>query len=242
MKKIAIIPRETRGLSKYNWLQGYHSFSFSHYFDPERMGIGHLRVLNDDTINPGTGFGTHPHSNMEIITIPLEGTLRHQDSLNNNFIIKAGEVQVMSAGSGIYHSEFNDSSNDFLKLLQIWIRPNIENTEPLYYQKDFSAESEKDKKELLLISPDGESGSLPIKQDAYITKIKLDDSSPYAYKRKAKGDTPQNVYIFVIKGDALIIGESVRERDALSITGFDEKLIDITKKGDGDLELLIFEC
>tara|TARA_R110002167_G_scaffold23131_2_gene82416 strand:+ start:2196 stop:2882 length:687 start_codon:yes stop_codon:yes gene_type:complete len=158
-----------RGQGQFDWLNTKHSFSFANYYDPRYMGVSALRVINDDWVKPGTGFETHPHQDMEIISYILEGSIEHQDTLNFHTTLKAGEVQVMSAGSGILHSEFNPSDSQALNFLQIWIEPNKKGVTPRYAQKDYSEA----KGITLIVSSDGRNGSLPIHQQASLYKISL---------------------------------------------------------------------
>lgn len=143
MKNTVLHLANTRGIANLGWLNSHHTFSFSHYYNPERMNFGALRVLNDDIVAPGMGFGTHPHKNMEIISIPLEGDLEHQDSMGNKTVIKNGDIQVMSAGTGVQHSEYNKNKDAEVKFLQIWIIPNQENTTPRYDQITLNPEDRK---------------------------------------------------------------------------------------------------
>ena len=164
----------SRGFANHGWLQSYHTFSFAGYHNPERMNFGMLRVLNDDIVKPKMGFGTHPHNNMEIISIPISGALSHKDSMNNQRSIEVGEVQVMSAGTGLTHSEFNDSSTDEVNFLQLWIFPEQQNVTPYYNQKKFESTERKNKFQSL-ISPKTQQieGSLPVNQQAYIFMIDI---------------------------------------------------------------------
>ncbi len=159
---------ETRGHANHDWLNTYHSFSFANYYNPNQMNFGVLRVLNDDTIAGGEGFGMHPHDNMEIITIPLEGDLEHKDSMNNVGIIKQGEIQVMSAGTGVYHSEYNKNADRELKLLQIWVIPNVRNVKPRYDQISIK-EIEKNNTFFQILSPNEDDEGVSIHQDAWFS-------------------------------------------------------------------------
>jgi len=164
----------SRGIANHGWLQANHSFSFANYYNPDRMQFGALRVLNDDVIAPKMGFGEHPHKNMEIITIPLEGVLKHKDNMSNEWLpIKPNEVQVMSAGNGIFHSEINGSKDEFLKLFQIWISPNQNEVTPRYDQKEFLAKDRKNKQQILVSNIDDDLEGLKIYQDALISRIDL---------------------------------------------------------------------
>lgn len=224
-------PSEQRGQANYGWLNARYSFSFANYYNPENIHFGVLRVLNDDIIQPGMGFGTHPHDNMEIITIPLKGTLMHQDSMGHQSEIKAGEVQVMSAGTGIRHSEFNGSEEEALNLFQIWIFPIRQGLKPRYYQKKFNIENAKT---VLLVSPDGRNESLSINQDAFISRIKTEKGLTTTYPLYSEGN---GLFVMLIEGNAQIAGENLKKRDAVSIKNANEIEISATD----NLDLLILE-
>jgi quercetin 2,3-dioxygenase len=202
----------SRGFANHGWLQSYHTFSFAGYHHPERMNFGMLRVLNDDIVKPKTGFGTHPHNNMEIISIPISGALSHKDSMNNQRSIEVGEVQVMSAGTGLTHSEFNDSSTDEVNFLQLWIFPEQQNVTPYYNQKKFEATERKNKFQSV-ISPKTQQieGSLPVSQQAYIFMVDLDTDFEIEYKLK------NGAYFFLIDGEISIADETLEKRDAIGI-------------------------
>ncbi|HBL74670.1 MAG: hypothetical protein A2W90_24390 [Bacteroidetes bacterium GWF2_42_66] len=222
---------EQRGQANHGWLNARYSFSFSNYYNPENIHFGVLRVLNDDIIQPGMGFGTHPHDNMEIITIPLKGALMHQDSMGHQSVIKSGEVQVMSAGTGIRHSEFNASEEKSLNLFQIWIFPHRQGLKPRYDQKKFEAEAGKP---TLLVSPDGRDGSLRINQNAFISRISLEAGNSFNYKHYSEGN---GLFIMVIEGKASISGETLGKRDALTI----KKTNEFTVEAHEQLDVLILE-
>lgn len=167
MKKV-IHTADSRGRAEHGWLSSRFSFSFAEYYNPERMHFGVLRVLNDDIIQPTMGFGMHPHDNMEIVSIPLKGAIEHRDSMGNGSIIKAGEVQLMSAGTGVRHSEFNPSKEEAGSFLQIWLFPKERNIEPRYFQKSFEAQDMQNKMHLI-VSPTGQNDSLTINQDAWFS-------------------------------------------------------------------------
>jgi quercetin 2,3-dioxygenase len=202
----------SRGFANHGWLQSYHTFSFAGYHNPERMNFGMLRVLNDDIVKPKMGFGTHPHNNMEIISIPISGALSHKDSMNNQRSIEVGEVQVMSAGTGLTHSEFNDSSTDEVNFLQLWIFPEQQNVTPYYNQKKFEATERKNKFQSV-ISPKTQQieGSLPVSQQAYIFMVDLDTDFEIEYKLK------NGAYFFLIDGEVSIADETLEKRDAIGI-------------------------
>ncbi len=202
-----------RGFADHGWLKAAHSFSFANYFDNEKIHFGKLRVLNDDLVAPGRGFDLHPHQDMEIVTIPLSGALRHTDNMGNEEIISTGEVQVMSAGSGIFHSEFNASKTNDLSLFQIWIFTNKKGLKPRYDQKKFD-ETERAGKWQLLVSPKGQSNSLSINQSAYISMIEFSEENNTDYQLKEQGN---GVYFMLIEGEAEISGNKLQKRDALGI-------------------------
>lgn len=211
-------PSGSRGFADHGWLQARHSFSFASYYDPERIHFGKLRVLNDDIIAPAKGFGTHPHDNMEIITIPLKGSLEHKDSMGNGSIISAGEVQVMSAGTGIMHSEFNPSPTEEVKLFQIWIFPEKQDVKPRYDQRKFDPSSFMGKIKTIVNNDDDED-SLFIHQKAVLSLSKLNAGQKVTYQLKYPG---HGVYVFMINGKADIDGSTLSERDALAITDTDK--------------------
>ena len=211
MKKI-IHKAESRGYADHGWLRSHHTFSFASYQNSERINFGMLRVLNDDVVQPEMGFGTHPHRNMEIISIPISGALSHTDSIGNKRSIEVGEVQVMSAGTGLKHSEFNDSKIDAVNFLQLWIIPEIENITPYYNQKIFEALERKNKFQVLVSPKDKQVvGSLPINQQGYISMIDLDKGFETAY------DLKNGAYFFLIEGEVLIEGENLEKRDAMGV-------------------------
>lgn len=205
---------DSRGVADHGWLRSYHTFSFAGYQNPERMHFGKLRVLNDDTVDPGQGFGTHAHDNMEIISIPLQGALVHEDSMGNIHEIKAGEVQVMSAGTGIRHSEFNRSDTESVNFLQIWILPKQRNIAPHYEQKLFDT-AQRNGQFQALVSPDRQEGSLWINQDAYVSMADFAVASKGIYSVKKQGN---GLYLFLIRGQVMIEGELLAERDALGLS------------------------
>lgn len=209
-----------RGSANYGWLSAKYSFSFANYYNPQKVNFGALRVLNDDIIEGGTGFGTHPHDNMEIITIPLKGALKHKDSMSNEWIkLGSGEVQVMSAGAGLQHSEMNNSSNEPLNLFQIWIIPNERNVATRYDQRKFDALNRKNRLQTLVTSiSENESGALKIHQNAKISRANLDENVDLNYQLKSN---EHGVYIMVISGSVNIENIVLNERDALGIYNTD---------------------
>lgn len=214
MKKI-IHTASNRGRSQYQWLDSWHSFSFSGYYDPNKVHFGALRVLNDDIIFGGGGFGTHPHDNMEIITIPIYGALKHADSMKHEQVIAENEVQVMSAGKGIFHSEFNASPIDDVNLLQIWIFPDTKNVKPVYDQKYFKPADAKNQWQFLVSSIHQPiDDSLTIHQNASIARMFLDkgQTSSYQFQKGSFGS-----YLFVVSGEIEIDGEKIGARDAIGI-------------------------
>lgn len=224
----------TRGHANHGWLDSYHTFSFASYHDPERIHFGALRVLNDDTVAGGMGFGTHPHDNMEIISIPTSGDLEHADNMGNKQVIRAGDVQVMSAGTGIRHGEKNKNPDKPVKFFQIWVIPNKKNVEPRYDQKNFP-DADKHNKLLTVVSPIGTNdGGVQIHQDAWFSLGKFDKDFKAIYELKNKKNA---VYAFVIEGDLTINGEKLNRRDGLGITGAGQ--LDI--KADANAELLLME-
>lgn len=231
--KTVLHKANSRGHADHGWLNAYHSFSFAGYHDPSRIHFGALRVLNDDTVAAGMGFGMHPHDNMEIITIPLSGQIEHKDSMGNTGVITKGEVQVMSAGTGVHHSEKNKSQKDLLKLLQIWVFPDQKNVTPRYDQKAFDLAGARNTL-VPIVSPMGEKEGLNIHQHAWFHLGKLDKNSTVTYELK---DQENGVYAFVIEGDVTINGEKLARRDGLGISESDKLEI---KAGD-DAEILLME-
>ena len=213
MKNAVIHKADTRGNANHGWLNAYHSFSFANWYNPERVQFGVLRVLNDDTIAGGMGFGTHPHDNMEIITIPLEGDLAHKDSMGNEATIKTGDVQVMSAGTGIRHSEFNPNADQQTKLFQIWLFPNQQNVTPRYQQITLDKSLQKNNFAQIL-SPNENDEGVWIHQDAwfYMSDFDADFSKKLALKREGNG-----FYIMTIEGEIEVNGAKLERRDAIGI-------------------------
>ncbi|MFA5327409.1 MAG: pirin family protein [Prolixibacteraceae bacterium] len=215
--KLTVHRSGCRGHADHGWLKTWHTFSFAGYYNPDRMHFGALRVLNDDIVQAGMGFGTHPHDNMEIITIVLEGELAHKDSMGNGSVISAGEVQVMSAGTGIQHSEFNHSSENEVSLLQIWVFPDKKNVVPRYGQAKFQ-ESDMAGKWLNVVSPDGKGNSLWIHQQAWFSLGIFEQDKTMSYDLR-KADNV--VYLFVISGELAVGSEVLNRRDGLCIENID---------------------
>jgi redox-sensitive bicupin YhaK (pirin superfamily) len=233
MKNTIIHRANERGHANHGWLNAYHSFSFANWYNPDKIQFGMLRVLNDDTIAPGMGFGTHPHDNMEIITIPLEGDLAHKDSMGNESIIKNGDLQVMSAGTGILHSEFNPNPDQQTKLFQIWVFPKYRNVTPRYQQITLNPEDRKNKLQQIL-SPKADDEGAWIYQDAWFHIGKFNKETTLNYTLKKEGN---GVYIMVISGSAIIEGEKIETRDALGIWNTNEFEIEVS----AETEILLLE-
>lgn len=223
----------TRGHANHGWLDSWHTFSFAGYYDPERIHFGALRVLNDDTVAGGMGFGTHPHDNMEIISIPTQGDLEHRDSMGNTQVIRQGDVQVMSAGTGIQHSEKNKNSDKEVRFFQIWVFPNKKNVTPRYDQQHFTDE-DKHNKLLTIVSPLGTAdGGVQVHQDAWFSLGKLDKGVTVKYPLRKKEN---GVYAFLIEGEATVSGVLLERRDGLAISGTDS--IDITAESNSEILLM----
>lgn len=212
MKK-AFHAAETRGSANHGWLNANHSFSFANYQNPERMNFGALRVLNDDTIAAGMGFGTHPHENMEIITIPMEGDLEHKDSMGNIGVINEGEIQVMSAGTGVHHSEYNKNADQAVKVLQLWVFPKKQNVTPRYDQMSVR-DLKKPNDFYQVLSPNSEDEGMWVHQDTWFHLGEFDVEKSLVYTIKKPGN---GVYVFVIEGSLNVEGESLKKRDAIGI-------------------------
>ncbi|MFP4471696.1 MAG: pirin family protein [Bacteroidales bacterium] len=216
--KMILHKAETRGHANHGWLDSHHTFSFANYHHPERMRFGVLRVLNDDRVAPGMGFAKHPHDNMEIISIPLEGDLEHNDSMGNSTVIREGDVQVMSAGTGVYHSEYNKNNNREVKFLQIWLFPNKKDVEPRYDQISLQ-NIEKPNDFYQILSPNKADQGVWIYQDAWFSMGKFEPGSTTTYKMHQPGN---GVYFFVIEGEAGIAGTTCGRRDGLGIWDTEE--------------------
>lgn len=223
---------DSRGFADHGWLRSRHTFSFAGYHNPGRVHFGALRVLNDDIVAGGKGFGMHAHDNMEIISIPLYGDLEHKDSTGTGEVIKTGDVQIMSAGSGLRHSEFNHSQEDEVQFLQIWVFPKERDITPRYEQKSFEVEDRMNKFQTV-VSPDA-GDALWINQDAYFSLANLDAGVPIDYAVKKSGN---GAYFFVLTGDVEIASEKLDTRDAIGVTGADS----VTVKAKSYAEILVIE-
>lgn len=209
-------PADSRGKADFGWLNANYSFSFANFFDPNKIQFGQLRVLNDDIVKPGMGFGTHPHKDMEIITIPLSGEVRHRDSMDHTKTVKAGEVQVMSAGTGVEHSEMNPSQHD-LNMLQIWIFPEKGGLEPRYAQKNYQSLLKKNELLTLVTPKDHQtSDSVWINQNAFLKIGEFESGKNIAYTIQ---NQENGVYIFMIEGEASLEDTELRKRDAMGVFG-----------------------
>ncbi len=232
--KTIIHKADTRGYADHGWLKSYHTFSFASYQDSERMNFGMLRVLNDDVVQPKMGFGTHPHQNMEIISIPLKGALSHKDNMGNKRAIEVGEVQVMSAGTGLTHSEFNDSKTQEVNFLQLWIIPEEMSVEPNYEQREFPAEANKNKLQTVVAPKDKlEGDALPISQQAYIYRTSLDAGKSIDIGLKSDNS---GLYIFLVEGEVEVEGSSLGKRDAIGV--YETNQISIESKEHSELIII----
>ena len=234
MENSVLHKADTRGHANHGWLDSHHSFSFANYYNPDRMHFGALRVLNDDRVDPGMGFGTHPHDNMEIISIPLEGDLEHKDSMGNTTVIKNGDIQVMSAGTGIQHSEFNKNNDQLTKFLQIWLFPNKRNVSPRYDQITLNI-SDRHNKLQQILSPNSDDEGVWIHQDAWFHLGKFDVDFKIEYPLKKKGN---GVYAFVLKGDVTINSIALNQRDGFGIWDIEKLFIQSNSQ---DAEILLME-
>lgn len=225
---------DTRGMARHGWLTSAHTFSFAHYYDPERVHFGALRVLNDDLVAPGMGFGEHPHNNMEIISIPLEGALEHRDSMGNKTVIRNGDVQVMSAGTGVRHSEFNHSKSEAVKFLQIWVFPNKRDVAPRYDQVTLPATGSWEGWKNIL-GPTPAEGRVWIHQDAWfhIGRFQANEKSNYTIQQSGNG-----VYVFVLAGSVNVDGHALQTRDGLGIENTEHISFEITSP---DTQILLME-
>ena len=230
--KLVLHKADSRGFANHGWLQANYSFSFANYYNENKMHFGALRVLNDDVIAPKMGFGMHPHNNMEIISIPLKGILKHKDNMHKQWQeVKTGEVQIMSAGIGVEHSEINGSVDEHLNLFQIWIIPNKENVKPRYDQKLFKEDERKNKLQTLVSSIDEDkSGSLKIHQDARISRINLDEKNSFTYTIKSKN---HGVYVMNIYGEFILDSKTLKTRDAIEVS--ETNSFEITAKATSEI-------
>ncbi|AWI26656.1 pirin family protein [Flavobacterium pallidum] len=224
----------TRGYANHGWLESYHTFSFAGYNNPERVHFGVLRVLNDDRVNGGMGFGTHPHHDMEIISIPLEGDLEHKDSMGNTAVIRKGDIQVMSAGSGVTHSEYNKNQGEAAKFLQIWVIPNKRNVVPRYDQITLDVADRHNRLQQIL-SPNADDEGVWIHQDAWFHLGEFDNHITTSYNLKKEGN---GIYAFILKGSFEIDGQTLGTRDGFGIS--DTNTINITSLSEG-AEILLME-
>ncbi len=221
-----------RGHANHGWLDSYHSFSFAGYYNPAKIHFGALRVLNDDTVAPGYGFGRHPHDNMEIVSIPLSGDLHHKDSTGRDKIIRQGDVQIMSAGSGIEHSEQNANHDKEVKFLQIWVFPKEKNIEPRYEQKTLLPETRQNQWQTV-VAPDN-AEALWINQDAWFTMGRFDQGKTSQYQMH---NSNSGVYAFIISGKATINGEALDTRDAIGV--YETDTLEVS--ADANTEILLIE-
>ncbi|MCC6371379.1 MAG: pirin family protein [Bacteroidia bacterium] len=233
MSNTVIHTAQSRGHANHGWLNSYHSFSFAGYYNPQRLHFGALRVLNDDEVAAGMGFGTHPHDNMEIISIPLEGDLLHKDNMGNSTVIKYGDVQLMSAGTGITHSEYNKNNDRPVKFLQIWIIPNQRNVSPRYDQMSLDPNDRHNTLQQI-ISPNKNDAGLWLHQNAWFHLSKLEKNVTLTYNLKDKNN---GVYLFVLSGGLMANGQTLNTRDGFGIWNTDALILEATL----ETELLIME-
>ncbi len=226
-------PASDRGHANFGWLDSHHSFSFGHWYNPEKLHFGALRVLNDDVVRAGAGFGTHPHDNMEIVSIPLSGALAHKDSTGTSKVINTGDVQIMSAGSGISHSEFNASQKDAVNFLQVWVYPKLRDIKPRYDQKTFDAAGRKNQWQTV-VSPDESDAGVWINQDARFSLASLETGRELSYINKFSGN---GVYVFVMDGEVEVAGNKLGKRDAIGISETDT----VTIKAISNASLMLIE-
>ena len=227
-----VMRADERGKTKIGWLDSKHTFSFGSYYNPNAMGFSALRVINDDRVAPGMGFGTHPHRDMEIISYVVEGQLEHKDSMGTGSVIEPGDVQIMSASTGVTHSEFNPSSENPVRFLQIWIPPAEQGIKPQYNQKRFGWDERRGKLRVL-VSPEGEEDSLPIHQDARILGGLFDDGEETTFEL----DPKRNAWVQVVRGKLEVNGVELSEGDGLAIA--EESSLEL--KGIEDSEILVFD-
>jgi redox-sensitive bicupin YhaK (pirin superfamily) len=223
---------DERGYADHGWLRSFHTFSFADYYDPANMGFGALRVINEDRVKPGMGFGTHGHRDMEIISYVLEGAVEHKDSMGNGSVIRPGDVQRMSAGTGVRHSEFNPSQTEGVHFLQIWIEPGVTGIPPSYEEKHFDAASKRGKLRLVA-SPDAREGSVKIHQDASLYATLVDGAEKVTHTLAAG----RRAYVHVARGSVSVNGEALAAGDALKVSG----VTDITLEKGDKAEVLLFD-
>jgi len=233
MENTILHKADTRGEANHGWLQSKHTFSFANYYNPERMHFGALRVLNDDIVDGGMGFSKHPHDNMEIISIPLEGDLEHKDSMNNLTVIKNGDIQVMSSGTGIQHSEYNKNTDSKVKFLQIWVFPNAKNVTPRYDQITLNAADRHNTFQQIL-SPNADDAGVWIHQNAWFHLAKFDKGTSKEYSIKSKGN---GLYVFNLSGDIKVGEQVLNARDGYGIWDFEK----LTISADSEAEFLLME-
>ncbi len=224
--------RDERGPTNIGWLDSRHSFSFGHYYDPAHMGFGPLRVINEDRVVAGAGFDAHPHANMEIISYVISGALKHKDSMGNGSTIRPGDIQIMSAGNGVTHSEYNANADEDVHFLQIWIMPNVQNNRPNYQQQSFKRDKAKNRFHTV-ISPKGDHGTLQINQDASMLVGLFDKDTAYSHTT----ELGRKYWVQMVKGEALVNGETARAGDGFALRA--EKNISIDAKTDS--EILLFD-
>ncbi|MEC8257360.1 MAG: pirin family protein [Bacteroidota bacterium] len=231
--KTVFHPSDSRGYANHGWLEARHSFSFASWYQPDRLHFGALRVLNDDIIQGGMGFGTHPHDNMEIVTIPLKGDLEHKDSLGNSAVIREGDIQVMSAGTGVQHSEYNNSPDKEINLFQLWLFPNKQNVKPRYDQLPIRSLHQKNEF-FQILSPSANDQGVWIHQDAWMHILDADQGQSFDYVLQS----PENgVYLIVIEGEVEVDNQTLFRRDAIGIWETDK----LTIKTKTDAELLLVQ-
>ena len=220
--------------SDLGWLNSRHSFSFGGHYDPERMGFGPLRVVNDDVVAPGGGFPSHPHRDMEIISVVLEGRLQHQDSLGNGRVIETGDIQYMSAGSGVVHSEFNPSEDEPVHFMQIWIQPQRKGLEPRYADQPIIGSE--DNEWQLILSPDGRDGSMAIRQDAELRTVQLTEDRTITH---TVAGASRGLWLFVLEGQVSTKGETLEKGDSLALSEADT--VEIAQAGQGAAKIMLFD-
>jgi hypothetical protein len=232
--KLTVHKANTRGLADHGWLKSAHSFSFASYYNPERMGFGLLRVLNDDQVIANEGFGTHPHKDMEIVSIPLSGSLKHKDSEGNDTVIRHGEVQIMSAGKGVFHSEYNNSETEDVNFLQIWVMPEEKRIKPRYDQKKFDISERKNKFQTIVSPLGSDAEGVKINQQAYFSLVDLDEGEKLSYKNH----NPENgIFVFLLEGKALVANTELERRDAAAI----EDALSVELSANEEIQALIIE-